>query len=390
MAVAEPSKDLDSNDINNTVIQAVQMQRKNDSGEYENYYPNTVMSQIDGDIQMKAKVNITANAGDNIAISGDSTQTVTIADGGTATVYLPYGNYTFINNTNSFTVKLIVDTIKTYEVVVKIKTLEEYSWAEISEISQSGEAANKFSIGDKKKIVLKGTIDNVDVNWNFYVFILDFNHDLSSANGTKDGITFGTFKLVADDETDGTLVSFLLNNQHFLMNGADTNSGGWKNCDMRYDSLGSTDTQNDDASPTTATLPVSNTLMSCFPSDLRAVMRPMYIYTDNTGGGSDLASYVTGTIDYLPLLAEYEVFGETLPSDRSSYYANSAERKYQTQYTYYKNGNSPKKKNPYNVENNSEDWLRSPVYYQKNAFVTVLSWYDYTTSKNNIAPMFKV
>ena len=79
--------------------------------------------------------------------------------------------------------------------------------------------------------------------------------------------------------------------------------------------------------------------MAALPSDLRAVMKPMTIYTDNTGGGSNTASYVTASVDYLPLLAEFEIFGT-----RS--YANSAEQNYQQQYQYYKNGNSKVKYRP--------------------------------------------
>lgn len=56
--------------------------------------------------------------------------------------------------------------------------------------------------------------------------------------------------------------------------------------------LGSTNTNDGDATATTATNPVANTLMAALPSDLRAVMQPMTIYTDNTGGGSGNASYV--------------------------------------------------------------------------------------------------
>ena len=74
---------------------------------------------------------------------------------------------------------------------------------------------------------------------------------------------------------------------------SNTNAGGWKGCDLRYDVLGSTNTNDGDATATTATNPVANTLMAALPSDLRAVMQPMTIYTDNTGGGSDNASYVT-------------------------------------------------------------------------------------------------
>ena len=62
-------------------------------------------------------------------------------------------------------------------------------------------------------------------------------------------------------------------------------------------------------------------------------MKPITKYSDNTGGGSNTASYVTSTTDYLPLLSEFEVQGA-----RS--YANSAEQNYQQQYAYYQAGNS--------------------------------------------------
>ena len=62
-------------------------------------------------------------------------------------------------------------------------------------------------------------------------------------------------------------------------------------------------------------------------------MKPITKYSDNTGGGSNTASYVTSTTDYLPLLSEFEIQGA-----RS--YANSAEQNYQQQYEYYRAGNS--------------------------------------------------
>lgn len=82
-----------------------------------------------------------------------------------------------------------------------------------------------------------------------------------------------------------------------------------------------------------ATSPTANTLLAALPADLRAVMKPATKYSDNTGGGSDTASYVTSTTDLLPLLSEFEYHGA-----RS--YANSAEKNYQAQYDYYRAGNS--------------------------------------------------
>ena len=62
-------------------------------------------------------------------------------------------------------------------------------------------------------------------------------------------------------------------------------------------------------------------------------MKPATKYSDNTGGGSDTASYVTSTTDLLPLLSEFEYHGART-------YANSAEKNYQAQYDYYRAGNS--------------------------------------------------
>lgn len=109
------------------------------------------------------------------------------------------------------------------------------------------------------------------------------------------------------------------------MNTSNTNSGGWNNSHMRKTVLGS--------NSASATSPTANTLLAALPADLRAVMKPATKYSDNTGGGSDAASYVTSTTDLLPLLSEFEYHGA-----RS--YANSAEKNYQAQYDYYRAGNS--------------------------------------------------
>ena len=93
-------------------------------------------------------------------------------------------------------------------------------------------------------------------------------------------------------------------------------------------------------------------------------MKSVTKYTDNTGGGSNTASYVTATTDYLFLLSEFEVFG-------TRNYANSAERNYQLQYDYYKNGNA---KVAYNHSANSTAvwwWLRSPYYVDDYRFCCV-------------------
>lgn len=293
------------------------------------------------------------------------------------------------------TVTFTADTVPTADVEVWVVVqavndvtpipLDQASWDYISQQSLAGNAKNLWAVGDCKKIKLSGTADALSLNTELYVYILDFDHDSSTVGGTKDGITFGTFKTAL---TGGVDVALCGSSNIFEMNTSNTNSGGWKNSNMRYAVLGSTNTQNGDATATTATSPVANSLMSCLPADLRSVMRPMCIYTDNIGGGSDTASYVTTTIDFLPLLAEFEIHG-------ARRYANSAERNNQTQYAYFNNGNSKAKHS--HADLSSTDtmwWSRSPASSNNIFFCAVntdgsaYNWHAFNS--NGVAPMFKV
>lgn len=265
--------------------------------------------------------------------------------------------------------------------------LDQASWDYISKQSLAGNAKNIWAVGDCKKIKLSGTASKLSLNTELYVYILDFDHDSSTVGGTKDGITFGTFKTALTDGKDVCLVSGYDDNSDFRMNTTNANSGGWKNSDMRYNILGSTNTQNGNATATTATSPKSNTLMSCLPADLRAVMRPMCVYTDNTGGGSDTASYVTTTIDFLPLLAEFEIHGT-----RNS--ANPAEKNNQTQYAYFKNGSSKVKYRHDSQSSPVNWWSRSPYSRGSSPFCVVYSGGgasgDLAHYSRGVAPAFKV
>ena len=372
------------------MAQAIQMTNKNEVEDYQKFYPNTVMSQIDGNIQVLAKIEIkTNNAWGTVAVSND--ESISLNYDGNGFIYLPYGTYTFSMTKNSDTVTktLIVDSIKKYvlEIYNVSKTLNDNDWATISNVSSMGLASNYWSVGDTKAINLNGTASKLSLNTTLYCYILDFDHDMSSEGGNKDGITFGTFKTAASNGIDVCLISRYDDNSDFRMNTIAANSGGWKNCDMRYNILGSTNTQNGDATATTAISPKANTLMSCLLSDLRAVMRPMYVYTDNTGDGSDTASYVTGTLDYLPLLAEYEVYG-------TRKYANSAEQNNQTQYAYYKNGNSKVKYNHSSISSAMTWWVRSPYYKISHYFCIVhdngSAYYSSANISRGVAPMFKI
>lgn len=232
-------------------------------------------------------------------------------------------------------------------------TLENTSWADIKTIAASGGAENYWAVGDTKSVYFKGTVGTLAIDATYYAYILGFDHN-AEIEGT--GITFGCFKtqsgvdialcdsLHGSTATNGT--------KYFNMyHSAGSNAGGWGNCDLRYDILGSTQAKGTDATSEAVTNPVPNTFMAALPDDLRAVIKPTTIYTNNVGGSGDTASKVTATIDYLYLLSEFEVFGV-----RAS--ANSAEQNYQKQYDYFKAGNSKLK---YRHDTNAVSgwWTRS-------------------------------
>lgn len=355
----------------------------------------------------KSTVNLSPNMlTDTFTIGGNHDGTVSVVSNNTgiATVSRS-GNTVTVSHVNkttgstTITVSCTAGTNytapanKTVNVEAKFVSavLNENDWSVIRDVSDASEGSNYWAVGDRKAVTVNGTVGTQAINGTYYVYILGFNHN-SSREGT--GITFGTFKTALSGGTDICLIDSHYNDystggqKWFNMNhSSNTNSGGWKGCDLRYDVLGSTNTNNGDATSTTATSPVSGTLMAALPSALRAVMKPMNIYTDNTGGGNNTASYVTKTVDYLPLLAEFEIFGT-----RS--YANSAEQNYQAQYQYYKNGNSKVKYRHSATSSTAYWWERSPYYYTSFYFCYVYtsgaaSYYS-ARSSIGLAPAFRV
>ena len=73
---------------------------------------------------------------------------------------------------------------------------------------------------------------------------------------------------------------------------------------------------------------------------------------------------MSATIDYLPLLAEFEVQGE-------QQYALGYEENYQTQYAYYANGNSKVKYRQTSTGSAADWWCRSPYASNSNYFCYV-------------------
>ena len=334
---------------------------------------------------------IGGNYDGTLSVTSNKTSVATVSRSGT-TATVSHVNQT--NGEATITVSCTAGTNYTAPtsktVTVKaefiLATLNDNSWAAIHSVSGTG--ASYWAVGDRKAVAVSGTVGTQSVSGTYYVYIIGFNH-----NGAT-GIDFGTFKTALSGGTDICLIdagygnNYTNGTKYFNMNhSSNTNSGGWKGCDLRYDVLGSTNTNDGDATATTATNPVANTLMAALPSDLRAVMKPMTIYTDNTGGGSNTASNVTASVDYLPLLAEYEIFGT-----RS--YANSFEQNHQAQYAYYSAGNSKVKYRHSATSSTAWWWERSP--YSDSSFYSCLvnasgsAGHNYARNSIGVAPAFRV
>lgn len=249
------------------------------------------------------------------------------------------------------------------------KSLNDYSWADISAISAAGEARNRFKIGDCKEVVLDGTIDGIVLsNFVIYACIIGINHNSSYEGNNK--IHFSLGKAALKDGKDicfepwseqGSVANAL------RMNQTTTNAGGWKNSYMRN-----------------TTCPA---LLAAMPSDLQNVVTSCTKYTDNTGGGSNTASYVTATSDKIWIPSEFEILGV-----RSK--ANSAEQNFQKQYEYYSNGNSAIKYAHLHQSNKANYWTRSVLATNGVAF-TMISYtgdadYSTATASYQFAPCFCV
>ena len=242
--------------------------------------------------------------------SGDTTITVKVAAG---------TNYTApANKTVTVNAEFVSDV------------LNETSWAVIKAVSDSGQGDNYWDVGDTKTITINGKIGTTNFSSvSIDAFIAGFNHNSSREGsnrihfiiGKKSGKMVGLF-----DSKYGPDAGWPSGGSgSFVMNTSSTNSGGWNNSYMRKTILGNSNTPSN---------PLANSFIAALPADLRAVMKSVTKYTDNTAnGGGNQASYITATTDYLWLLAEFEVQGART-------YANSYEQNYQAQYQYFKSGNS--------------------------------------------------
>jgi hypothetical protein len=318
---------------------------------------------------------VTATKGSN-TVSGMSVNgvcTLVVPEAGTWSVKATLGWQT------SKTKNVFVVDSYAVELSFVSSTLNNNDWATIKSVSDAGQGANYWSIGDRKAVTLNGTVGNLSLsNVTTYAFILGFNHNASVEGANR--IHFQLAKTALSGGTDvcfhdSSYNSIVSTTGFFSMNSSNTNSGGWESSQMRTNICG------------TSLSNYSGTIIAVIPAALRAVLKSVTKYTDNTGNGSTVDSNVTATTDYFFLLSEFEVFG-------SISYANANERHIQAQYAYYSAGNSKIRYKHDDTSTPANWWLRSPTakYSYRFALVSVgaESYYSYAPYSSGFAPGFCV
>ena len=228
--------------------------------------------------------------------------------------------------------------------------LNDCTWAEIQQAVQAGKASDYWAVGDRKAVVLNGTVGaKTFSNLTVYAYILGFNHNASVEGNDTIHFQFGF-----DALTGGNHIAF---------------------CDSLYGKTGSSSAFRIKTSQSNRNCwrdsHIINTIIPAFinamPSDLQNALKTITKYTDNANATShDTSSYVTATQDKVFLLAEFEIFGT-----RS--YANSYEQNSQAQYDYYKNGGSKVMYKDTSTSTAVIWWERSPCYANGTSFSLVYS-----------------
>lgn len=285
-----------------------------------------------------------SGGGNTIVVTVDSGATVTATNGsktvsgvsvnGTCTLKVPeVGTWTVTATKDGMEASATVTVTDSFAqtLVFASSVLENNSWATIKNITDTGNGANFWSVGDRKKIFLNGYVRGTTyTDKELYVFIAGFDHN-SALEGT--GITFQGFmdadgKRIAlcDAQYMNTAGSYWL-----AMNQTQTTDAGWEGCQFRANAVPE--------------------LLAALPSDLQAVIRTTVKYTNNTGADNTVSA-VTATNDSIYLPAEFEVNG-------AWYTANRYEQEKQAQLEYYRLGNSKIAYVSTNTDNAAVYWTRS-------------------------------
>ena len=197
-------------------------------------------------------------------------------------------------------------------------------WATIIKACHKNQVPETWVVGNQKTMTINGA--------DYVIDIIGKNHDDYADGSGKAPLTFQLHDCYADRK---------------MMNGGNTNSGGWTSCAMRSTHLPA--------------------ILALMPTEVQNGIREV---NKMTSAGSQSATINT-TADKLFLLSEIEIFG-------SVSYSKSGEG---TQYDYYKAGNSTVK----NFNGSAYDWWeRSPTSNSTRYYCNVKSTGSSVNSSANV------
>ena len=184
-------------------------------------------------------------------------------------------------------------------------------WATIIKACHKNQVPETWVVGNQKAMTINGA--------DYVIDIIGKGHDDYADGSGKAPLTFQLHDCYADRK---------------MMNGGNTNSGGWTSCDMRSTHLPA--------------------ILALMPTEVQNGIQEVNKLTSEGSRSTTIST----TADKLFLLSEIEIFGNIT-------YSASGEG---TQYDYYKAGNSKVKK--YNGSANYW-WQRSPRIGNYTSFCAV-------------------
>ena len=233
--------------------------------------------------------------------------------------------------------------IPVYDGSIYIPTFNEASWSYIKSATVSGKASSYWKVGDRKEVILNGTVGNKSFsNTTTYCYILGFDHNKSVESGGAHAlhIGFGASALSGGkyiayvDSKYGNSVS---STGYFSMNSSLTNSGGWNSCQMKST--------------------ICPAFKNALPSDLQSNIRAVTKWQNNGNSTSGQSSS-----NEIWLLSEMEIFGS---ATWGNYAAN------QVQYDFYKGVTG---------------WSAAPkIKYKDTSTTTAVYWWErsaYSSASN--------
>lgn len=234
--------------------------------------------------------------------------------------------------------RLIENNEGVYNVIVptlpiKGKALNDYTWEEIRQISDAGQAEEYFQIGDKKEVILNGTnawSGLTLTNYKTYAFIIGINHNseyeginrihfqlgMSSLEDTGIPLLFGTGTYgsisIANTDTNGEGIRW-----NWVQSLPDYSNAqyseyidNWSISSLRNKFFGIYKSEPKD------------TILSFLPNSLLVNLKSIKKYQDENSSGS-IAVSLAGNTNYCFPLSEYEIGGKNSAncSSKQEYYA---------------------------------------------------------------------